>query len=100
MQAPLPFVRQIASPMLFNRIRTSRQPGITPVMQRGQTSQGGTTQPEFSSPQVANVHLWSLKFSAAKNAHSLVVERIPAPERIAYAQDREPIIEINMSHHM
>jgi hypothetical protein len=30
----------------------------------------------------------------------LVVERIPAPEQIAYAQDREPIIEINMSDHM
>jgi hypothetical protein len=68
-------------------------------MRRGQATQRGTTQSEFSSVQTANVHLAALKFSLAKNADSLVVERIPAPERIAYAQDREPIIEINMSDH-
>jgi hypothetical protein len=48
---------------------------------------------------MANVHLPPLKFSPAKNADPLVVERIPAPERIAYAQDPEPIIEIYMSDH-
>jgi hypothetical protein len=69
-------------------------------MRRGQTSQGGTTQPEFSSGQTANVHLPSLKLSPAKNADPLVVERIPVLDRIAYAQDRKPIIEINMSDHM
>jgi hypothetical protein len=41
-----------------------------------------------------------LKFSPAKNADSLVIEGIPAPEGIAYAQDRQPIIQINMSDHM
>jgi len=42
----------------------------------------------------------AFKFSPARNADALVIERIPAPERIAYAQDREPIIEIDMSDHM
>lgn len=69
-------------------------------MRRGQATQRGTTQLEFSSGQTANVHLPSLKFSPAKNADPLVVERIPAPERIANAQDRQPIVEINMSDHM
>jgi hypothetical protein len=69
-------------------------------MRRGQATQRGTTQLEFPSWQTANVHLPSLKFSPAKNADPLVVERIPAPERIAYAQDRKPILEINMSDHM
>jgi hypothetical protein len=41
-----------------------------------------------------------LKFSPAKNANPLFIEGIPAPEGIAYAQDRQPIIEINMSDHM
>jgi hypothetical protein len=41
-----------------------------------------------------------LKFSPAKNADPLVIEGIPAPEGIAYAQDRQPIIEINMSDHV
>jgi hypothetical protein len=41
-----------------------------------------------------------LKFSPAKNANPLVIEGIPAPEGIAYAQDRQPIIEINMNDHL
>jgi hypothetical protein len=69
-------------------------------MRRGTATQRGTTQLEFASRQTANVHLPAFKFSPAKNADSLVVERIPAPERIACAQDREPIIEIKMSDHM
>ena len=69
-------------------------------MRRGQAPQRGTTQLEFSSGQTANVHLAALKFSPAKNADPLVVERIPALQRIAYAQDRKPIIEIEMSDHM
>jgi hypothetical protein len=69
-------------------------------MRRGQATQRGTIQPEFSSGQTANVHLAALKLSPAKNADSLVVERIPAPEQIAYAQDRKPIIEVNISDHM
>jgi hypothetical protein len=69
-------------------------------MRRGQATQRGTTQLEFSSGQTANVHLPSLEFSPAKAADPLVVERIPAPERIAYAQDRKPIVKINMSDHM
>jgi hypothetical protein len=69
-------------------------------MRRRHASQRGTTQLEPASRQTANVHLPAFKFSPAKNADPLVIERIPAPERIAYAQDREPIIEINMSDHM
>jgi hypothetical protein len=87
-------------PMGFNRLRGNGPPRVTPLMRRGQTSQGGTTQLEFSSGQTANVHLPTLKPSPTKNAVPVVVERIPAPERIAYAQDREPIIEIEMSDHM
>jgi hypothetical protein len=86
--------------MLFNRIRSNRRRRITPLMRRGDATQRGTTQPEFSSGQTANVHVPALKFSPAKNADPLVVERIPALQRIAYAQDRKPIIEINMSDHM
>jgi hypothetical protein len=69
-------------------------------MRRGQATQRGTTQLEFPSRQTANVHLAALKFSPAKNTDPVVVERIPAPERIASAQDRKPIIKINMSDHM
>src|SRR6476646_6390029 len=86
--------------MLFNRIRSNRWRRITPLMGLGQTPQRRTAQLEFSCGQTANVHLSALKFSLAQNADSLVVERIPAPERISYAQDREPIIEIKMSDHM
>ncbi len=94
------FVRPIVPPMGFNSHQKQPPARVTPLLRRGQAPQRGTTQLEFSSCQTANVHLSSLKFSPAKNADSLVIERIPAPERIAYAQDREPIIEINMSDHM
>jgi len=66
----------------------------------GQATQRGTTQFEFSSWQTANVHLSTFEFSAAKNADPLVIKRIPVPGRIAFAQNQEPIIEINMSNHM
>jgi hypothetical protein len=42
----------------------------------------------------------AFEFSPANNADPLVIEGIPALEGIAYAQDREPIIEINMSDHI
>jgi hypothetical protein len=86
--------------MGLNSIGWNGRPRVTPLLRRGQATQRGTTQLEFSSPQTANVHLSALKFSPAENADPLVIERIPVPGRIAYAQDREPIIEINMSDHM
>jgi hypothetical protein len=100
MRAPLRFVRPIVPPMGFNSIRGNGRYGVTPLLRRGQATQRGTTQFEFSSGQTANVHLSTLKFSPAKNADPLVIERIPAPGTIAYAQDQEPIIEINMSDHI
>jgi hypothetical protein len=69
-------------------------------MRRRQAPQRGAAQLEFSSGQTANVHLSALKFSLAKATDSLVVERIPARERIDYPQDRQPIVEIKMSDHM
>ena len=87
-------------PMLLNRIRADRRRRVTPLMRRGQASERWTTHLEFTPGQTANVHLPALKFSPAKNADPLVVKGIPAPKGIAYAQDREPIIEINMSDHM
>jgi hypothetical protein len=86
--------------MSFNRIRSNQWRRITPLVRRGHAAQRGTAQLKFSSRQTANIHLSALEFSPAKNADSLVVERIPTPERIAYAQDREPIIEIEMGYHM
>jgi len=86
--------------MLFNWIRRNVRRRVTPLARRGEASQRGATQLEFTSGQAANVHLPALKFSPAKNANPLIIERIPAPGRIAYAQDREPIIEINMSDHV
>jgi hypothetical protein len=71
-----------------------------PLMRRGQATERGTTQLEFSSGQTANVHLPALEFSPAKNADPLVIEGVPAPERIAYAQDRKPIVEIKVSDHV
>jgi hypothetical protein len=71
-----------------------------PLMRRRQASQRWTAQLKFSCGQTANVHLSALKFPLAQNADSLVIERIPAPERISYAQDRQAIIEIEMSDHM
>jgi hypothetical protein len=87
-------------PTLLNRIRPNGPRRATPLMGIGRASQGWTTQLEFTSGQTPNVHLPALEFSPTKNADPLVIERIPAPEGIAYAQNREPIIEINMSDHM
>ena len=76
-----------------------RRPRVTPLMRCGQASERGTTQLQFSSGQTPNIHLPPFKFPPAKNADSLVIERIPIPERIAYAQNRESIVEIEVSDH-
>jgi hypothetical protein len=55
------------------------------MMRRGQASQRGTTQLEFTAWQTANIHLPAFKLSPAKNADPLAIERIPASEGIAYA---------------
>jgi hypothetical protein len=49
--------------------------------------------------QAAHIHLPALELSPANHADLLVVERIPTSERIAGAQDREPIVEFQMSDH-
>jgi hypothetical protein len=87
-------------PMLLHGIRPNSRRRATPLVGIGQASQGWTTQLEFTSGQTPDVHLPALEFSPAKNADPLVIERIPAPGGIAYAQDREPIIKVNMSDHM
>jgi hypothetical protein len=68
-------------------------------MRRGKASQRGTAQLEFTSRQTVNVHLPAPKSYSAKNAHPPLAERTPAPAGIAYAQDREPISEIDLSDH-
>jgi hypothetical protein len=87
-------------PILLNRIRPNWRHRATPLVGNGQASQGWATQLEFTSRQTPDVHLPALEFSPAKNADPLVIKRIPAPGGIAFAQDREPIIKINMSDHM
>ena len=69
-------------------------------MRRGHASECGTRQLQFSAGQTPNVDLSAFKFPSAKNAEPLVIERIPIPERIAFAQNRESIVEIEMSDHM
>src|ERR1041385_6450045 len=86
--------------MFLSRTRSNRQIRIAPLMRCGGAPQRWTAQLEFSSGQSADVHLPSLKLSLAKNADPLVIERFPAPVRVAYAQDQEPIIEIDMGDHM
>src|SRR3954451_25439723 len=90
----------MVTPPSFNRVRSNVRCRITPLMRCRHTSQRWAAQLEFSSGQTADVHLAALEFSSAKDADSLVVERIPTPERISCAQDRQPIIEIEMSNHM
>jgi hypothetical protein len=41
----------------------------------------------------------ALELSPANHTDPLVVERFPTSERIACAQDREPIFEFQMSDH-
>jgi len=50
--------------------------------------------------QAADFHLAAVKFSLADNAKTFVVEGSPSSKSIFSTQDREPIIELNMSAHM
>jgi hypothetical protein len=53
----------------------------------------------FAIAKAANFHLPASKFSLAQNAKTFVVERHPASTPIFGAQNRKPIIEIEMSDH-
>jgi hypothetical protein len=61
---------------------------------------GRTAQFIFAIAQAADFHLAAVKFSFADNAKTLVVEGSPSSKSIFNTQDREPIIELNMSAHM
>jgi hypothetical protein len=56
-------------------------------------------QPILAIAQMADFHLAAVQFSFADNANTLVIERLPASESIFGAQDREAIIEFEMSDH-
>ena len=47
----------------------------------------------------ADFHLAAVKFSFADNANTLVIQRLPVSESIFGAQDREAVIEFEMSDH-
>ena len=49
--------------------------------------------------RASDFYLTAVKFSFADNAKTLVIERLPASESIFGAQDREAIIEFEMSDH-
>jgi hypothetical protein len=51
-----------------------------PLMRRGQASERGTRQLQFSAGQTPNVYLPPFELPSAKNAEPLIVERIPIPE--------------------
>src|SRR6516164_9403784 len=92
------FFRCASPPIRFNDA-SSPPCWAHPLLRRRCASPSRTTQFQFSARQAADVHLPTLEFSSANRAHPLVVERIPASEGIARAQDREPIVEVQMSDH-
>jgi hypothetical protein len=49
--------------------------------------------------QSMDFYLTAVEFSFADNANTLVIQRVPFPESIFGAQDREAIIEFEMSVH-
>ena len=59
-----------------------------------------TDQTVLAIAHQANFHLAAVKFSFADNAKTFVVEGSPSSKSIFSTQDREPIIELNMSAHM
>jgi len=53
----------------------------------------------FATAYAADFHLAAVKFSFAADAKTLVIERSPGSKSIFDAQDREAIIEFQMSDH-
>jgi hypothetical protein len=49
--------------------------------------------------ETSDINLPAFEFPLANTTNPLIVERIPSPEVISRAQDRQPIVECDMSNH-
>ena len=54
----------------------------------------------FTIGKAPDFDLTSVELSLAKDTKALIIERIPAPESILGTQDREAIVEFEMSDHV
>jgi hypothetical protein len=73
--------------------------GLTPLMRSRGTSQRRTMQCVSAAGKTPNLNLPAFEFSFANAANSLLVQRVPSPESITGAQNRQPVIEFDMSNH-
>jgi hypothetical protein len=53
----------------------------------------------FAAEQTPDFNLPAFELSLAHAAHPLIIERIPSPESISRTQERESIVEFNISCH-
>lgn len=63
------------------------------------TSQRRTMQCICAAGKMPNLNLPAFEFSFANPANSLIVQRVPSPESITGAQNRQPVIKLDMSNH-
>ncbi len=54
----------------------------------------------FTIGKAPDFDLTSIELSLAKDTNPLIIERIPAPESILGTQNRESIVEFEMSDHV
>jgi hypothetical protein len=62
-------------------------------------SKSRTVELVSAAGETPNFNLPAFELSLANAANPLIIERIPFPESISRTQDRQPIVEFNMSNH-
>jgi hypothetical protein len=63
------------------------------------TSKSGTIQFVSTAREASNLYLPAFEFSLANGADTHIIERIPFPDSISRAQNRQPIVEFDVSDH-
>ena len=69
-------------------------------MRSGVALFGRSVQFIFTIGKTPDFDLTSVELSLAKDAEALIIKRIPAPELVLGTQNRESIVEFEMSDHV
>jgi hypothetical protein len=86
-------------PFLLSYLRNDRRSRIKPLMRPRWASQGRAMKRVSATGGPPDLNLSAFKFSVADTANPLIIERIPFPKWILHPQDRQSIIEFDMSNH-
>jgi hypothetical protein len=93
------FFAQSAQPVFVNGVRGQRVSPMNPLMWLRIATWGRATKHMFTTAMAYYLDLAAGKSFLTENAKPLIVQRLPASEMVAGAQDPESLVKLKMNTH-